>query len=79
MEIVPTVQGIDYLIRNLRRFMRPRRRHVAVTMQPGRARIEYQPLGVIGVVAPWNYPVSLAIMPIACGSARPNLTDSHTI
>ena len=72
MEIVPTVQGIDYLIRNLRRFMRPRRRHVAVTMQPGRARVEYQPLGVIGVVAPWNYPVSLAIMPIATAIAAGN-------
>ena len=61
MEIVPTVQGIDYLIRNLRRFMRPRRRHVAVTMQPGRARIEYQPLGVIAAITGFASSFALVI------------------
>src|SRR5215469_13606881 len=56
MEIVPLIQGIDYLHHNLRRFMRPTRRHVALPLRFGSAHIEYQPLGVIGIVAPWNYP-----------------------
>jgi coniferyl-aldehyde dehydrogenase len=43
MEILGVVQGIDYLERNLRRFMRPTRRHVALDMRFGRNRIEYQP------------------------------------
>jgi hypothetical protein len=51
------VRGIDYLERNLRRFMRPTRRHVALDMRFGSNRIEYQPLGVVGVISPWNYPV----------------------
>lgn len=72
MEIVPTVQGIDYLSRNLRRFMRPERRHVAFTYQPGRAYVAYQPLGVVGIVSPWNYPLSLAIMPLATAIAAGN-------
>src|SRR5262245_17270236 len=72
MEIVPLIQGVDYLHRNLRRFMRPTRRHVALHMRLGRARIEYQPLGVIGIVAPWNYPVSLALMPLATALAAGN-------
>lgn len=55
MEIMALVQGIDYLRRNLRRFMRPTRRNVALTFRFRRARIEYQPLGVIGIMAPWNY------------------------
>jgi acyl-CoA reductase-like NAD-dependent aldehyde dehydrogenase len=48
------VQGIDYLERNLRRFMRPARRHIALDMRLGSNRIEYQPLGVVGIISPWN-------------------------
>ena len=35
MEILGVVQGIDYLVRNLRRFMRPTRRHIALDMRFG--------------------------------------------
>ena len=72
MELMPLATGIDYLHRNLRRFMRPTRRGVALPMRLGRARIEYQPLGVIGIVAPWNYPLSLALMPLATAIAAGN-------
>jgi coniferyl-aldehyde dehydrogenase len=56
----------------LRRFMRPTHRHVALTFRFGRARIEYQPLGVVGIMAPWNYPFSLALMPLATALAAGN-------
>ncbi len=72
METMSLVHGIDYLHRNLRRFMRPTRRHVALPMRFGNARVEYQPLGVIGIMAPWNYPVSLALMPLATALAAGN-------
>ncbi len=72
MELMTLVMGIDYLHKNLRRFMRPTRRHVALTMRPGSARIEYQPLGVVGIMAPWNYPFSLAAMPLATALAAGN-------
>lgn len=72
MEIMALVQGIDYLRRNLRRFMRPTRRNVAMTFRFGSARIEYQPLGVVGIMAPWNYPFSLALMPLATALAAGN-------
>lgn len=71
-EILALVQGIDYLHRRLRRFMRPTRRHVALQFRLGRARIEYQPLGVIGIMAPWNYPLGLALMPLATAIAAGN-------
>ena len=64
--------GIDYLHKNLRRFMRRERRHVALPMRFGRAYVAYQPLGVIGIVAPWNYPLSLALMPLATALAAGN-------
>ena len=50
------MQAIDYLLRHLKRFMQPERRHVALPYQAGRAYVQYQPKGVIGVMAPWNYP-----------------------
>jgi coniferyl-aldehyde dehydrogenase len=72
MEILGVVQGIDYLERNLRRFMRPTRRHVALDMRFGSNRIEYQPLGVVGVISPWNYPVNLSLMPVVTAIAAGN-------
>lgn len=72
MEIMTPVQGIDYLSRNLRRFMRPARRHVALTFRFASARVEYQPLGVVGIVSPWNYPLALALMPLATAIAAGN-------
>jgi len=72
MEILTLTRGIDYLHRNLRRFMRPTRRHVPLTLRSGRAHIVYQPLGVVGIMSPWNYPVSLALMPLATAIAAGN-------
>lgn len=72
MEIVGVIQTIDYLIRNLRRFMKPERRHVGLFYRVGRAHVEYQPKGVVGVMAPWNYPFSLTIVPLATALAAGN-------
>lgn len=72
MEIVGVIQTIDYLIRNLRRFMKPERRHVGLFYRAGRAHVEYQPKGIIGVMAPWNYPFSLTIIPLATALAAGN-------
>jgi coniferyl-aldehyde dehydrogenase len=72
MEVLGVVQGIDYLDRNLRRFMRPTRRHIALNLRFGSNHIEYQPLGVVGVISPWNYPVNLSLMPVVTAIAAGN-------
>ncbi|MEU1021508.1 coniferyl aldehyde dehydrogenase [Streptomyces sp. NPDC005904] len=72
MEVVGVVQGIDYLQRTLRRFMRPTRRHIELLLRFGSNRIEYQPLGVVGVISPWNYPVNLSLMPVVTAIAAGN-------
>jgi coniferyl-aldehyde dehydrogenase len=69
MEIVPVVQGIDYLRRNLRRWMRPQRRRVAMHFLPGKTLVIHQPLGVVGIMSPWNYPLALTLMPLATAIA----------
>jgi coniferyl-aldehyde dehydrogenase len=72
MEIIPVIQAINYLRRNLAKWMRPERRNVSMHFLPGRARVVYQPLGVIGIVSPWNYPMSLALTPLVNAMAAGN-------
>jgi coniferyl-aldehyde dehydrogenase len=56
LEIIPVLNAIRHTRRNLGAWMRPETRPVDLTFQPGRAWIRYEPLGVIGIIAPWNYP-----------------------
>jgi coniferyl-aldehyde dehydrogenase len=72
LDLGSTIGGINYLHGNLRRFMRPERRHVAAIFKPASAKVVYQPLGVVGIVAPWNFPVSLALTPLATALAAGN-------
>ena len=72
LEGVAVVQGINYLLRNLKGWMRPQKRHVEMQFRPGRARVVYQPLGVVGIMSPWNFPVGLSLMPLATAIAAGN-------
>ncbi|MCJ2131153.1 coniferyl aldehyde dehydrogenase [Methylobacterium sp. E-045] len=72
LDLLPVVATIDYLKSNLARWMRPERRRVALHFQPGRAEVVYQPLGVIGIISPWNYPIVLALTPLATALAAGN-------
>ncbi|MCO6418138.1 aldehyde dehydrogenase family protein [Siccirubricoccus sp. KC 17139] len=49
--------------RQLRRWARPRRVPVPFPFLPARAREEYVPKGIVGIMAPWNYPLQLALLP----------------
>ncbi|KIG18801.1 Aldehyde dehydrogenase [Enhygromyxa salina] len=72
VEIMPTVFSIRHAIKCLRSWMRPSRRSTHWATWPSLARVEYVPLGVIGVIAPWNYPVSLSLGPLAAALAAGN-------
>lgn len=71
-ELVATLASIDHARRHLRRWMRPERRRTALAYWPARNAVHYQPLGVIGIVSPWNYPVNLAFSPLAGALAAGN-------
>ncbi|MCC6870306.1 MAG: coniferyl aldehyde dehydrogenase [Burkholderiales bacterium] len=58
--------------RLLPRWMRTERVATPLHLRPGRAYIERQPVGVVGVVSPWNYPVQLALAPIVGALAAGN-------
>jgi len=71
-DIMTTLDEVAYLRRKLRRWMRPERRGVNLAFLPARAEIRRQPLGVVGIVAPWNYPIQLALIPLADAIAAGN-------
>ncbi|WP_313364794.1 coniferyl aldehyde dehydrogenase [Pseudomonas sp.] len=71
-ELLPSVQGIRHAERHLQRWMLPARRAVGLAFQPASARVLYQPLGVVGIIVPWNYPLFLAIGPLTCALAAGN-------
>ena len=58
--------------RHLAKWMRPERVSTPLHLKPARARIERQPVGVVGVISPWNYPVQLALAPVAGALAAGN-------
>jgi coniferyl-aldehyde dehydrogenase len=72
LEFVPSIKAIRHAKSHLVRWMRPERRRVALTMQPAKAWVEYQPLGVVGIISPWNYPLFLAASPLADALAAGN-------
>lgn len=64
-EIVVTISAAKGVKQHLRRWMRPRVVATPLHMLPARCRLEPQPLGVIGIISPWNYPLQLAFSPAA--------------
>lgn len=71
-EIVVTVSGAKLARKQLKKWMRPRGVATPLHMLPAKSRLEPQPLGVVGIIAPWNYPVQLALAPAAAALAAGN-------
>lgn len=71
-DILPSVMAARYAAKKVRKWMKPERRHVHPLYQPAKARVFYQPVGVVGIVVPWNYPVYLALGPLIAALAAGN-------
>jgi coniferyl-aldehyde dehydrogenase len=71
-EIFPSVTEINHACRHLKYWMQASHRDVSLLHQPASAKVVYQPLGVVGVIVPWNYPILLAIGPIVSAIAAGN-------
>ena len=72
LELFPCYEAIAHALAQLRRWMRPQRRGVALWFQPARAEVRWQPLGAVGIVVPWNYPIYLAVGPLVAALAAGN-------
>jgi coniferyl-aldehyde dehydrogenase len=71
-EILTVVHHINYCLRRLKRWMKPQRRGTSLLMATTKAMVYYQPLGVVGVVSPWNYPIALSAGPLVFALAAGN-------
>lgn len=72
-EFFVVLETIKDSIRHLKKWMKPQRRHVDVLLYPGASnRVIPQPLGVVGVIVPWNFPLNLSLCPLAAIFAAGN-------
>jgi len=63
---------LDHALKHLRGWMKPRRAAVGWRFWPANARIVPEPVGVVGILSPWNYPVNLALVPLISAIAAGN-------
>ena len=72
LEISPSIMGLRYTRKQLKKWMRPQRRHVSMTFLGGRNRVIPQAKGTVGIITPWNYPLFLAVSPMTSALAAGN-------
>lgn len=74
MEVVPTLDAMHYLARNAQELLRPEKISIGLHGLMGRSsRIVYKPIGVVGIISPWNFPLATpaeeVVMALMAGNA----------
>ena len=66
-DVISSIRTLKHARKHLDRWARPERRKLdfPLGLLGARASVEYQPKGVIGVIAPWNFPIQLTMGPLA--------------
>jgi len=72
VEVLGPMLAIDHALGQLRRWMKPKRRATELLYFGNSARVTYQPKGVVGVIAPWNFPVYTSVGPLVTALAAGN-------
>jgi coniferyl-aldehyde dehydrogenase len=71
-DVMMVQDDIKHTLRNLRRWMKAKSAAVDYKAWPARAEIQQKPLGVVGILSPWNYPIQLALNPLVAAIAAGN-------
>lgn len=84
-EIGILLNEISYMQNNLRQWSADRRVLTPITLFGSRSSIHYEPRGVVLIIAPWNYPLQLALSPLIgaiaagnCAVVKPSADAPHT-
>jgi coniferyl-aldehyde dehydrogenase len=72
LEVFGLLGGIDHTRKRLKKWMKPQKRHVGMAYLGAKNTVLPQPKGVVGVIAPWNYPLFLALSPCISALAAGN-------
>lgn len=73
LEVFTSLQAVDHALAHGKQWMQPQVRPTAIWFKPAGNRVLPQPLGVVGIITPWNYPLLLTVGPLACALAAGNL------
>ena len=71
-EIYPVLQELDYFLKHLKKWLKPQRVKPNLLVFPSIAEIYPDPLGVVLILCPWNYPFALSLMPLIGAIAAGN-------
>ncbi|GAA5064922.1 coniferyl aldehyde dehydrogenase [Roseibacterium beibuensis] len=72
LEVVPVLGAIRHARSHVARWMRDERRAPSLAFRGGRAWVRHEPLGVVGIVSPWNFPLYLCLGPLVDALAAGN-------
>lgn len=71
-EILTLADHLDLTIKHLPKWMKKDTRTIGMLLQPAKGWVQYQPLGVVGIISPWNYPMMLGLGPLISALAAGN-------
>lgn len=71
-EVSLVLGSIDHALKHLHRWARPKSVRLGMEFWPAKGRVERVPLGVVGILSPWNYPVQLALVPLVAALSAGN-------
>jgi aldehyde dehydrogenase (NAD+) len=66
------VKEVEHTRKNLREWVKPEKVPIPLVLQPGKSEVQRQPLGVVLVIGPWNYPFQLVLAPLVAAIAAGN-------
>lgn len=71
-DVASTKAEAVFAAKHLRKWVKPKRSGLPLAHMPGRAWVQYDPLGVVLIIGPWNYPFFLCLSPLVAAVAAGN-------
>jgi aldehyde dehydrogenase (NAD+) len=71
-EVGQAYEEISFALKHLKEWMKPERKHTPITQFPSRSYVYPEPQGIVFIIAPWNYPFNLVILPLIGAIAAGN-------
>ena len=84
-EIAVVKKEIEYAIKHIKTWVKPQKASIPIEQLPASGKIYPEPLGIVLIISPWNYPLQLVIVPLVgaiaagnCAVLKPSEFACHT-